>query len=125
MEGGTIETHLSVRSSIYEFKIDGKVLLLYHCPQCGRDFARDANEIVWRAARIGTFRVDFLPDQQWVSEPCPGVPFPDQNSTFTGNTLEASGSLATLPDSISGDPTSSDVPKPDRSRSRPRKHIKG
>jgi hypothetical protein len=72
MKDRVIETHLSVRSRAYEAKVDGKTLILYHCPQCGRDFAREENEVEWRAAHIGAFKVDFLQDEQWAAEPCPG-----------------------------------------------------
>jgi hypothetical protein len=119
MEDGTIETHLSVRSRTYEVKIDEKVLLLFHCPQCGRDFARGADESVWRAVRIGTFRVDFLADQQSVSQPCPGVPSPSQDSIFSAANPATSGSISAATDSVSADPSSGGT-----SRGRPRKLTK-
>jgi hypothetical protein len=120
MEDGTIETHLSGHSSIYEVKIEGNVLFLYHCPLCGRDFARGADEAVWRAARIGTFRVDFLPDEQWVSEPCPGIPSSSQSGTFNEDNSATSGSLVAVTDSISPDPPSGDASELSRPRGRPR-----
>jgi hypothetical protein len=82
MEDPVIDTHPLVRNRAYEAKVDGKRLNLYHCPQCGRDFAKEADDNEWRAARISAFRVDFLHDEQWASEPCPGKPAEDHDRPF-------------------------------------------
>ena len=59
-----------------ELEIEGKPIVLFRCPVCERNFAREIGETKWRAARVETFRVAYLPDsisERWVSEPCPGA----------------------------------------------------
>jgi hypothetical protein len=76
MEYLGIGTHLSVRNPAHVVEIEGKSLLLFYCPLCGREFARDDEQADWRAAYVGPFRVTFLAEsvsQQWLSEPCPGT----------------------------------------------------
>jgi hypothetical protein len=71
-----LRTHSHPDSS-HLVEVAGKKLVLFHCKSCGREFARDPADSEWRAAYVGPFNVTLLAEaisQQWVSEPCPGVP---------------------------------------------------
>jgi hypothetical protein len=71
-----IDTHSYPDNSSYLIEVEGRKLLLFHCVSCGREFAREPNQLEWRAAHVRPFPVKFLPDsnEQWVAEPCPGIP---------------------------------------------------
>jgi hypothetical protein len=74
-----LKTHLWTDNEPREIKIEGKLIFHHHCRQCGRDFAREASQMDWKAVYIGTFSLKFLDNsvsQQWVAEPCPGTPSP-------------------------------------------------
>jgi hypothetical protein len=71
-----LETHLWVGNHSREIEIQGQPMVLYCCPVCGRDFAREPGASTWKAAVIGTFKVEYLPDsvsEDWVLQPCPGL----------------------------------------------------
>jgi hypothetical protein len=75
-----LETHLWIGNHSRELEIEGKPIVLFRCPLCERNFAREPWETQWKAARVGTFRVEYLHEsvsQRWVSEPCPGKQAPD------------------------------------------------
>jgi hypothetical protein len=58
-----------------EVKTNGTSLILYRCPRCAREFAREPDQSAWRAVHVGVFRVEFLDNaanRRWISEPCPG-----------------------------------------------------
>jgi hypothetical protein len=77
MEHEGLETHLWSGNQPRELEIEGKPVVLFRCPVCERNFAREHGESNWRAAHVGTFRITYLSDplsRQWVSEPCPGKP---------------------------------------------------
>jgi hypothetical protein len=41
----------------------------------GREFARESEQVAWKAVHVGVCRVEFLDvavSRQWVSEPCRG-----------------------------------------------------
>jgi hypothetical protein len=83
-----LETHLWVGNHSRELQIEGNPIVLFRCPVCGRDFARDPSETKWRAARVQTFRVVYLPDSvsdRWVSEPCPGQRASDIDLSASSN----------------------------------------
>ncbi len=70
-----LETHLWIGNHSRDLEIEGKPIVLFRCPICERNFAREPAETRWRAARVGTFRVEYLAEsisERWVSEPCPG-----------------------------------------------------
>jgi hypothetical protein len=70
-----LKTHLWTGYEPREIKIAGKSIFHQRCRQCGRDFAREANQTDWKAVYVGVFALKFLEDlvtQQWVSDPCPG-----------------------------------------------------
>jgi hypothetical protein len=70
-----LESHLWVGNHSREPEIEGNLIVLFRCPLCERNFAREPSRTKWRAARVETFRVVYLPDsvsERWVSEPCPG-----------------------------------------------------
>ena len=74
-----LETHLWVGNHSREIKLDGKLIVLYRCPLCTRDFSREPGKSNWRAIAVSTFRISMLPDevsQTWITEPCPGRPRP-------------------------------------------------
>ena len=74
-----LETHKWLRNNSREISLDGKSLVIFHCTECGRDFARQPETSDWKAVHVGPFRIDFLPDsanEHWLSEPCPGGPPP-------------------------------------------------
>jgi hypothetical protein len=76
MHGQGLETHLWVGNHSREIEIQGQSMALYRCPVCGRDFARELGASTWRAAVVGTFKVEYLPDsvsEEWVLQPCPGT----------------------------------------------------
>jgi hypothetical protein len=59
----------------HEIKQDGKVILHHRCIRCGRDFAKEEGDEFWRAAHVGLFRIEILPEdvnEQWIAEGCPG-----------------------------------------------------
>ncbi len=77
MEDDGLETHLWIGNHSREIKIAGEPIVLYRCPLCARDFARDPGKSNWRAISVSTFRIAFLPEgvsQAWLSEPCPRSP---------------------------------------------------
>jgi hypothetical protein len=77
MEDQGLQTHLWVGNHSRQIEIDGKLVVLYRCPRCSRNFAREPDQPDWKAALVGPFRIELLPQsvsQQWVSEPCPGPP---------------------------------------------------
>jgi hypothetical protein len=83
-----LETHLWVGNHSREIEIQGQPMVLYCCPVCGRDFAREPGASTWKAAVIGTFKVEYLPDsvsEDWVLQPCPGLhpPFASENVVET------------------------------------------
>ena len=70
-----LKTHLWIGNHSRELQIEGKPIVLFRCPVCERNFAREPSETKWKAARIGTFHVEYLHEavsDRWVSEPCPG-----------------------------------------------------
>jgi hypothetical protein len=73
------DTNLSIYlqdANPFEVKTGGTSLILYRCPRCGREFARERDQSVWRAVRVGVFGVEFLQvtvSERWVSEPCPAA----------------------------------------------------
>jgi len=74
MENEGLETHLWVGNSAREIEIGGKAFVLYHCPRCTRDFAREPGRSGWRAVHVGVHKVHYLHDSlshKWVSESCP------------------------------------------------------
>src|ERR1700722_17233277 len=74
MEREGLETHLWVGNHSREIRIAGEPIILYLCPICSRDFARLLGRSNWKAIRVSTFNIMFLPDaitQQWLKEPCP------------------------------------------------------
>jgi hypothetical protein len=77
MDDRGLKTHLWVGNHSRQIEIDGKLIVLYRCPRCGRNFAREPDQPDWKSALVGPFRIELLPDsvtQQWLSEPCPGPP---------------------------------------------------
>src|ERR1700735_2739824 len=80
-----LETHLWVGNNSRDLEIEGKPIVLFRCPICERNFAREQAETNWRAARVGTFRVEYLSEsisERWVSEPCPGRQASDIHLSF-------------------------------------------
>jgi hypothetical protein len=76
MTGQGLETHQWIGNYPRDFEIEGKPIVLFRCPVCERNFARETGDTEWRAARVETFRVEYLPEtvsDRWVSEPCPGT----------------------------------------------------
>ena len=71
------DTNLSVHlqgAKPFEVKTRGTSLILYRCPRCGREFARERDHSVWKAVHVGVSGVEFLQvtvSERWVSEPCP------------------------------------------------------
>jgi amidase len=66
-----------VGNSAREIEIGGKAFVLYHCPRCTRDFAREPGRSGWRAVHVGVHKVHYLHDSlshKWVSESCPEIP---------------------------------------------------
>jgi hypothetical protein len=77
MENEGLETHLWVGNRAREIEIGGKAFVLYHCPRCTWDFAREPDRSGWRAVHVGVHKVHYLHDSlsnQWVSESCPEIP---------------------------------------------------
>jgi hypothetical protein len=80
-----LETHLWVGNHSRDLEIEGKPIVLFRCPICERNFAREPAETNWRAARVGSFRVEYLSEsisERWVSEPCPGRQASDIHLSF-------------------------------------------
>jgi hypothetical protein len=75
MENEGLETHLWIGNHSREIKIAGEPIVLYRCPLCSRDFAREPGRSNWRAIRVSTFSIMFLAGaitEEWIEEPCPG-----------------------------------------------------
>jgi hypothetical protein len=54
---------------------DGRIILHHRCINCGRDFAKEEGDEFWRAAHVGLFKIEILPEdvnEQWIVEGCPG-----------------------------------------------------
>jgi len=69
MENEGLETHLWVGNSAREIEIGGKAFVLYHCPRCTRDFAREPGQSGWSAVHVGVHKVHYLHDSlshEWV-----------------------------------------------------------
>jgi len=57
------------------FTLDNHTFVHRHCQTCGRDFAMDVDEKVWRAVHVGRCCLDALSDettQRRILEDCPG-----------------------------------------------------
>jgi hypothetical protein len=94
MEDEGLNTHLWVGNHSRQIEIDGKMLVLYRRPKCGRDFAREPDRLEWKAVLVGPFRSELLPDsvsRQWVLEPCPGPPPPSPLESAVGSASESQG----------------------------------
>jgi len=75
MKDTELSTHLWAANP-FEVKTSGTSLILYRCPRCGREFARERDQSVWRAVHFGMFGVEFLQvtvSERWVSEACPAA----------------------------------------------------
>jgi hypothetical protein len=89
MTGQGLETHLWTGNHPRDLEIEGKSIVLFRCPVCERNFAREPSETKWRAARVETFRVVYLSEsisERWVSEPCPGAQAPDIDLSLSPKT---------------------------------------
>jgi hypothetical protein len=76
MDNKGLETHLWVGNHAREIEIGDKAFVLFHCPRCTRDFAREPGRSGWRAVHVGVHKVHYLHDslsREWISEPCPSV----------------------------------------------------
>jgi hypothetical protein len=70
-----LDTHLWADLDSREVKINGRPVNLFRCSRCAREFAREADQLTWKAVSVGPFQVDVLDDavsRRWISEPCPG-----------------------------------------------------
>jgi hypothetical protein len=115
MEDQGLQTHLWGGSRSRQIEIDGKSIVLYYCPKCSRNFAREPGGPTWKAVSVSTFHIEVMPDsvsQKWISEPCPD--HPGQDDTFASS-KELLKAAETEP------PSQADVeePSPRRRRSRP------
>ena len=67
-----LEAHLWAGNRPRDLEIEGKPIVPLRSPVCERNFARESTQTKWRAARVETFRVVYLPDsvsERWVPEP--------------------------------------------------------
>jgi hypothetical protein len=65
----------SDRTKPHTINQDGQLILHHRCINCGRDFAKEEGDEFWRAAHVGLFKVEILPEdvnEQWIVEGCPG-----------------------------------------------------